>query len=294
MHQQNRKINFPITWLWEEEPDLLFGLAYLCCLWWLLGMKRSSSVLLERGTGLCTEVSFLRNSFKGRGVPWPHPSLVKITKPLVNGAYWWGLQPLSIPATPSCLLPCVNNIKHNQSSLNCSWFTSCLCIFKIAIWEQCSAQKQHALEPGLQVYEGEELLQQSQTYCNPRCSSCAESDASIPMGWRPEGGTRSCWDQRWHWSVPPSDRVVLRHCFPSTVPSCCWICSPSIFYHGSIFHHGSTLCGGVTLCGGGTFHRWWHLPSLMAPCVGVAQTASPSDAGKSKAINANAYRHEAR
>lgn len=131
-----RKINFPISW--EEEPDLLFGFLWRSRFCWLLGMNKSSSRLLERGMGLCKHVSFLYNSFKVF---------------LGHILHQWGIQHLSIPATPSHLLCCVKNIKHNQSSWNCGWFMFYTCILKIAMWEECSAEKQCVLETGLQVYE---------------------------------------------------------------------------------------------------------------------------------------------
>lgn len=158
-------------------------------------MKRSSHVLLERGMSLCTEVSFLYNFLKGRRVPQPRPSLVKNHYTsgkwhVLYREYSTALEhPChSIPPAPLCE-------KHKTQpeflKLQSIYVRS---VFKIAIWEQCSAEKWRDSEPGLQVYERGVFITEPSLLLAPHHSSCAESNTSIPVGWRPEGSTRSYCD----------------------------------------------------------------------------------------------------
>lgn len=85
-HWQNRKINLLVPHLWEDGPDLLFGFLYLHWVW------TGAAVFCWRGMGLAQRC-LLCNSFNGKRVSQPHPLLVKITKPFVNGVCWWGAAP---------------------------------------------------------------------------------------------------------------------------------------------------------------------------------------------------------
>lgn len=130
---------------------------------------------------LCTEVSFLYNFLKSRRVPQPHPSLVKNH---YTSGKWHVLEGStasehpchSIPPAPLCE-------KHKtQPEFLKLQLIYVRCIFIIAIWEQCYAEKRRDSEPGLQVYERGVFITEPSLLLVPHHSSRSESNASILVG----------------------------------------------------------------------------------------------------------------